>query len=386
MVIRGTQAADVIPGSDGRDEILGLGGDDQLTGLDGNDILRGGAGDDLLVGGPGGDDLRGGPGSDSLQGESGDDSLRGGAGDDVLGGGREFVETTAPRELAGSEPGDDLILGGAGNDILGGGAGDDRLDGGSGNDRLGDDDGRGTLQGGTGDDLIQLVGLASPASGTALGGDGDDRIDGFALLGRLTLDGGADNDQLRGAAPTLTMRGRDGDDRLTVGFSDDGSDSETSVARVSGGGGSDTLLGGWNVNRLSGGGGDDLIASQGRDDRITTGPGQDLLGTGERVLTVPSTVVVTDFTRGEDRVAVTGRSFADFDQNGDGVLDQTLVGLTGDSVIIGDLTVDGVTRTSTTLIIAQIEIGPGQVRQSTLALFGVTGLTADDFVQVLGPG
>lgn len=390
MVTRGTQGNDSITGGDRADDLRGLGGDDTLEGGDGADILRGGAGDDLLLGGSGGDDLRGGGGSDSLQGQSGDDVLRGGDGDDVLGGGQSLEPAPlAPRELASSEPGDDRIFGGAGRDVLGGGAGFDQLFGGSGDDVLSDDDGRGALFGGTGEDDLRIAAVIAIADGSAFGEEGDDRIVGFARFGRLVLDGGDGGDEIRGTAETLTLRGRAGDDTLRVGFTDQPDAlTESTKARLTGGGGNDQLFGGLGVNTLHGGGGDDILVSFGRNDRLTGGAGRDLVGIVGPYETVRTEDVVTDLVRGEDRLYIQGRSFADFDTNRDGVLDGNITTGGADQVTIADVTLNGVTRSSTIIMLTPVAVTAGAeaprggvlAPDSTLVVFGVTGLTADDFL------
>ncbi|WP_299560682.1 Hint domain-containing protein [uncultured Sulfitobacter sp.] len=114
---------------------------------------------------------------------SGDDRLSGDAGNDTIYG----------------EGGDDTLLGGANNDLLVGGTGADSVLGGTGNDtiRAGQGD---TVDGGDGDDLITLVDLGEPGSGTitiqgntGTQSDGD-TLDLNGLADRTTLNIASDID------------------------------------------------------------------------------------------------------------------------------------------------------------------------------------------------
>lgn len=200
-----------------------------------------------------------------------------------------------------------------------------------------------------------MVTRGTRGNDTIIGGDrADDRLLGFARFGRLVLDGGDGSDEVRGTAETLTLRGRSGDDTLHVGFADQPDEmTEGTRARLTGGGGNDELFGGLGVNTLHGGSGDDILVSFGRNDTLTGGAGRDLLGIVGPYETVRTRDVVTDLVRGEDRLYIQGRRFADFDTNGDGVLDGTITAVGADQVTIADV---------------------------TLIVFGVTRLTADDFL------
>src|SRR4051812_14280947 len=104
-------------------------------------------------------------------------------------------------------------------------------------------------------------------------GDGDDR--GTVSLGlpaslRISITGGAGNDDLRAQDQTTTLDGGPGDDKLQGG---DGADT------LVGGDGNDTLDGRGGADVLSGGAGDDLLAGDANQpaapDVIDGGPGTD---------------------------------------------------------------------------------------------------------------
>ena len=151
--------------------------------------------------------------------------------------------------LGGS--GDDLLVGGPGNDLLGGADGDDRLDGGTGDD---------LLDGGPGRDTVTYRGrsasvVADLASGT--GGAAGER-DGYRAVEDLT--GGRGSDRLLGDDGPNTLLGGTGGGR----------------DRVVGRGGDDDLL----AHRADGGSGNDEIEAP----VFSCGAGHDVL---YRTLTPP---------------------------------------------------------------------------------------------------
>ena len=180
------------------------------------------------------------PAGQIIEGDGGANTLLGGVGDDTIYG----------------RGGDDELHGNAGNDRLEGGGGDDRLEGGEGDDVLDGGARYDDLYGGAGDD-------------TLYGGQSEDYLDGQD--GNDRLHGGAHNDQLRGNAGDDELYGEDGTDGL---HGDAGND------RLDGGAGDDTLHGDEGHDTLHGGAGLDEFVFRPED-------GND---------------VITDFTRGEDRI------------------------------------------------------------------------------------
>ncbi|MGF1455500.1 MAG: calcium-binding protein [Alphaproteobacteria bacterium] len=195
----------------------------------------------------------------------------------------ETLNALAGNDTVSGQGGDDTLLGANGRDSLEGGSGNDDLQGGNGRDTLeggGDND---TLDGGIGVDQLN-------------GGDGDDSLDGAG--GSDTLEGGDGNDTLLG---------------------DRGSDA------MAGGGGEDALTGGAGRDTLDGGTGDDTLEGGRGGDRLIGGDGVDTFVLADRF----GRDVLVDFSDG-DLIDAQGTTagFADFDLNGDGLIDADDVGRT----------------------------------------------------------
>ncbi len=120
--------------------------DDQIDGTRFNDTLFGASGDDKIDGGLGNDQLFGGAGNDQLEDGAGDNTIAGGAGNDkirISGGGYNQVDAGAGDDIVTFIGGTGVILGGDGNDQIsvsnqtyGGAPGKLTLDGGAGNDQF----------------------------------------------------------------------------------------------------------------------------------------------------------------------------------------------------------------------------------------------------------
>ncbi len=137
---------------------------------------------------------------------------------------------------------DETLTGGAGDEVIAGRGGDDRVRGRGGDDTVKGQAGEDTLNGGAGDDLLK---------------------------------GGAESDRILGAAGADRLVGQRGDDKLR------------------GGGGDDALRGGAGADSLWGQAGDDELTGGAGRDRFFFRPGG-----GDDV--------ITDFTRGEDRMVIDG--------------------------------------------------------------------------------
>lgn len=402
--IYGTQRADTLLGSEDLRLIFGMGGDDVIFGSALGDILHGGYGHDTLHGGRGDDLLRGEAGSDLLFGGEGDDRLQGGAGHDTLHGG----------------PGDDGLVGGAGNDLLFGGTGDDRLVGGKGDDTLYGEDGNDwlngnggndVLHGGDGDDtLIALVGHnelwggrgndslqggrgrdtmdGGQGNDTILGEGGDDLIWGRAgndLIdggeGNDTIDGGQGHDTILGGAGDDSIFGARHDDMIRAGPGNDHAHGGPGNDTVHGEAGDDTLLGGLGDDHLFGGAdhdllmgglGHDMLDGGAGNDTLIGGPGADTLtgGAGADVFDFRgrgdydgSTDVITDFTRGVDRIDMRGFDLAFIGTDGFSAAGQVRYELAGnDAILHVDMDGDGLADLSVRLV------GLGQVSGADLWL------------------
>ena len=231
--VNGTAGADTLNGTPFVDVINGLGGDDVINGLAGDDTIDGGEGNDAIAAGTGNDTVRGGAGNDVISGDGGSDVLHGDDGDDaflfavgepggstqafggagtdtiILRGGGASIDLTINGGSAGgvaistnsieniqfdgsveSGGGARLGIGSEGNntiaalgivapvtfegrggdDLLIGGGGADTLRGGEGNDILRGNGGDDTFDGGAGTDVVELRGLGSDYTVTAITG------------------------------------------------------------------------------------------------------------------------------------------------------------------------------------------------------------------------
>jgi Ca2+-binding RTX toxin-like protein len=235
---------------------------DSILGVAGRNLLEGAGGADSLLGRQADDTLRGGEGDDHIWGNVGNDGLYGAGGNDALYGFSAAV---------GWANGSDSLYGGAGRDSLMGGSNADALFGGAGRDLL---DGRGSedqMRGGAGADT--LTGGAGAWGNQVMYGDG----------GSDVLRGENGNDALYGGAQGDTLEGGGGWDSL---FGDDGDD-----VLFGGGTGSvkDTFTGGTGADRFV----------------FTPADGA-------------STMYITDFTRGEDKIDLTAMAvgWADVGKSG----------------------------------------------------------------------
>lgn len=235
-------------GLGGDDELIGSSGHDRINGGPGNDTLRGGRGNDRLLGGSGSDRLDGGEGNDRAfaQGGSGD-SVTGGPGDDTLNGGGgqdrlieagdvDFVLTTTTLTGLGTDQIANFehahLTGGPSANVINAEA-------------FTVSGARITLLGGAGDDDLR----ASGGDDRLFGGDGNDTLRGNG--GNDRLDGGAGNDGLAGAAGNDVLIAQAGDDTLFGGTGDD---------VLEAGDGADTAIGGDGADSVIGGDGDDVLA------------------------------------------------------------------------------------------------------------------------------
>jgi Ca2+-binding RTX toxin-like protein len=219
----------------------------------------------------------------------------------------DFTGTEA-RDVAFALAGNDIVRGLGGADRLAGEAGNDQLFGGADNDRLIGVDGNDTAVGGTGNDRL----LGGTGRDRLLGNTGSDRLvggDGVdTLLGGSdddTLIGGAGNDRLSGQGGNDLMRGNLGNDVLNGGAGNDRQFGGAGGDRLNGQGGDDVLRGGADRDVLRGGSGNDRLAGELGNDLIVTGAGRDriVIRSGQGFDRV------TDFTDGQDRIALSGIRF-----------------------------------------------------------------------------
>lgn len=352
-VLLGGGGHDFVWASDGNDLARGGFGDDGLNGNAGNDRLYGENGHDDMDGGTGRDLLVGGAGNDTLESDDYQDagterdSLNGGAGADLVRiGVRDvangqagldrldayFVESTSNESfvlrqasqsfangarVSGFEAlnyeggsGRDAITGGRFADYLNGGGGNDRLNGGAGNDNIDGDTGNDVLIGGLGSDVL------SHESGNdrLLGQAGNDTFEidwdeSSELPYRVVVNGGAGRDTVNfisvtlGAVVDLTQQSRN--DGLAYGKTLAG------IEVLQGTSLDDNFAGTARADAFFGNSGDDVLTGRLGNDRLMGGLGSDILtgGGGRDVFDFTDydsgwmADTITDFTRGQDRLA-----------------------------------------------------------------------------------
>ena len=429
----GQGGRDILSGSAGNDRLDGGDGADILSGGDGDDQISGGDGEDQIDGGGGSDDLSGGDGVDTILGGTGDDRLDGGAAADTLDGGDGFdiatyassgagvtLDLAVPAAATGASVGDvfisieafegssfvDLLRGSADSDDLRGAGGDDDIQGRGGDDTIEGGAGLDRLTGGEGADsfvirnFADIAGLGDVITDFSVGDSivfdlGADfaatqnfigdvsftgtqnelryRIDGANIVleldrdadalanGRITLEGvaadltaelqgqrlivsidtdtppvdpptgldvtggdGSDDilgttldDTINGALGDDTLYGLVGDDIVSGGDGDDLVRGDRGADDVSGGAGADIVRGGADDDIVSGDADDDIVSGDAGDDVVFGGDGDDIVrgGAGNDTL---------DGGAGADRV------IGDRD-------DDTVLGGLGDDVVKGGL-------------------------------------------------
>ena len=395
----GNDLANAITGGGGDDTLNGAGGNDTVNGGAGADVLSGGLGDDVLHGGAGDDVLAGGLGNDILNGNTGLDSASyagetdaffvdlaagsarrgsaaaliedtlnaiqivvGGSGDDTISGNgvANTLDGGGGNDILSGLGGADILIGGLGNDSLDGGAGNDQLDGGAGDDTLDAGTGSDIVAGGGGNDTISFtIGDGVP---TIDGGTGSDILNVVGTGGNNTLDAIFDGTVLTDfeggtvvGVESVTADLLAGTDRLsyagtTAGVSVDltagtasGFGAIAGIENVTGGSGSDTLIGAGNaaVNNLAGGAGDDTyLVDQGDTITEAAGGGIDSVFTSSASFTLAANVENLTFT-GVGSFTGAGNGGDNTIAGGAGT--NTLSGGGGSDTLIGNAGVDSLT-------------------------------------------
>lgn len=198
------------------------------------------------------------------------------------GGSENDLILTAPPEAGADAGTGDAIDGSRGDDTVATYGGEDSVLGGEGSDLLFSNQGNDSVSGEEGDDSL----FAGQGDDRADGGVGNDVIDsGF---GDDTASGGAGNDVAFGGRGNDLVEGEEGDDTALGG---QGSDS------IEGGEGNDIIAGDRGADLLSGGQGNDTFSFAGYNSSGNT-PGA--IG-GD---------TMTDFTSGEDKIALDREVFS----------------------------------------------------------------------------
>jgi Ca2+-binding RTX toxin-like protein len=216
-------------------QVFGQGGNDTITLDESNGALPAAQ-------------LFGGAGNDTLTGGSGADLLFGGAGNDTLFG----------------KGGNDLLFGGAGNDTLIGGAGDDQVFGEAGNDRMiwNPGDGSDLFEGGDGNDTAEVNGGNASEAFVITANGGRVRLDRLNVA-PFSLD--------IGTTENLVVNANGGDDVITVG----GGLANLIKLTIDGGAGNDQIFDGEGNDTLIGGDGNDIVDGGRGNDTALLGAGDD---------------------------------------------------------------------------------------------------------------
>lgn len=307
-------------GSSRNDLFTGGDLDDDLRGGKGNDRLNGGAGDDVLY--ADGSGITG--GTDRIFGEAGDDTVYAGIGDRSNGGSGSdmivlnateqtkdisFVFATGPVTIDAATSfnafeklayiggkGRDAVTGGGLDDSLTGNAGNDILRGAGGNDDLRDGAGTDRLYGDTGDDILIRTSTA-----------GKDVFDGGSGIDTLSFE----ETIFTNANVVVDLLTQSKNNGLALGL------TVNNVEIIEGSTFDDDIRGDANANILNGGKSDDVLVGRDGDDTLNGGEGDDWLtggkGNDKFVFDLSGRGdfgdVVTDFTHGQDKLAIDGSDY-----------------------------------------------------------------------------
>ena len=188
------------------------------------------------------------------------------------------------------------------------------------------------LDGQKGDDVlwVDVTGQVAEQHVNVRGGEGNDRVDIASSVSdgtkrghveKIFASGGEGNDRIsamlswakEAGSAVLRLKGGTGEDQLTATMLTPSSKSTDAHASLDGGSGHDVLtVTGGTGNILDGGTGADVLLGGDGVDRLIGGAGIDTLtgGDGEDVFIFTSTGAggdrITDFTRGDDQIKVTG--------------------------------------------------------------------------------
>ncbi len=299
QTFNGTDGKDTLTGSNLNDSINGFNGSDLLIGLEGSDNIYGGFPSSISVGA----DID----SDTIFGNENNDYIIGHAGNDIIYAGKDHDLTIAGKDndLIWGDKGNDTVFGDDGNDTLFGGTSDssdgdltgrDLLFGDRGNDILYGQEGEDTVSGGEDNDTLH----GGKDNDLIFGDSGDDLL--FGDLGNDTICAGDDDDTIFGDIDKIVADISSQKDYLCGDSGNDLIFGNDDTDKLCGGDGNDTLYGGKDDDTLIGGIGDDWLIGDLGNDTLQGGVGRDyfMLTLGE------GSDVITDFTKGEDLLVLTG--------------------------------------------------------------------------------
>jgi len=208
-------------------------------------------------------------------------------------------------------------------------------------------------------EVICQPGVVSSVSVDA--GDGNDSVSNGSVLARVTLLGGAGNDEISGGAASESLVGAggsdsiqggdgadaidggdgadeliggDGDDTITGGTGDDRLDGSDGNDLSDGGAGADTLTGGDGSDGLIGGAGNDQLGGDDGTDTLQGAEGDDLLDGGRGADSLDGAGGADDLSGGEGADTVIGGSGIDRVSGGEG--NDDLSGQAGEDTLAGD--------------------------------------------------
>jgi len=281
--VRGTTNSDSLVSIE---NVIGTAFNDSITGDDGDNIIEGGAGTDTLIGGLGNDTV-------SYAGASAavtvnltkqttsllgllDPPAKGGADSDLMTGFENVLGSAYNDSLTGDGNANSLD-GGFGNDTLSGGDGNDTLRGGAGNDSLIGGAGDDRLEGGAGIDSVSFAGDASAASVNLLTGASSGASGNDTLVSIENVTGTSFNDSFVSGAESNRLDGGAGIDTVSFAGASAGVTANLNTGAVTGGSGSDTLIG---IENLVGSSFDDALTGDGNANLIEGAAGNDTLRGG----------------------------------------------------------------------------------------------------------
>lgn len=336
------------------ENLTGGNGNDNLYGNANNNVLTGGNGDDTLFGGGGLDTFAGGNGTDTVS-YAGQSAVTTSLTDTIY----RSIEKLIGTDYADTLTGDALVntlTGGAGNDTLDGGAGSDTLDGGDGIDTA-------SYESATSGVTVNLISTGSnedtfSSIENLTGSNYADTLTGETHSNLLrSLDG---NDILIGYGGGDVFEGGEGTDTVSYAWVNANTgvlasladqnanaggatgDTYSSIEKLIGSDGNDTLIGDSNAsgNTLDGGAGSDLFVDGGgaSADIYIGGTGADAISYANASAAV--TLSLSGGTSGDAAgdvytsiENVVGSSFDDSIEGDAG--DNTLYGLAGNDVLSG---------------------------------------------------
>ena len=215
---------------------------------------------------------------------------------------------------------------------------------------------------------------------TFTGGSGDDRLTGSR--GTDTLTGNSGNDTLSGRSGNDKLTGGDGDDTLRGGDGNDRLFGDAGVDNLQGDGGNDRLLGSDGDDVLKGGAGEDRLNGGGGLDVMSGGAGADVFvfrSLDDLGIDAATRDFITDFKVAIDEIDLSG-----IDANPSNATDSAFKFIAQSAFhgVAGELRYEtfNIAGTSGDVTIVSGDVDGDAVADFQIALKGLNGLTAGDFI------